>query len=93
MSTAVTIGMGLAELSGTERQLFCKQGLKVTNAEFWRSKGTNINQDFIITRVNGVPVESMGHFRELIKGKDYIRISGIYKDGTHDHYFIECSRL
>ena len=64
-------------------------GLKVTKCNVQRPTDPNVNEGFIITSVNGVPIKSIKHFRELLKENDGVMLGGFYSDGIHDHYYLE----
>ena len=49
---------------------------------------TNIRPGFIITSVDGLPLLSLAQLQKHLQTESGAMISGIYEDGTHDHYFI-----
>jgi len=90
MKTVAIYGMQITEIPQEEKKsLGVKYGLKVINFEPSQLSDPSINQGFIITKVNGIPVKSLEHFEELLKEKSGVMLDGIYGDGTHDHYYLE----
>ena len=90
MKTAAVLGMQVTEMSEEEKHsMGIKYGLKVVHSQPVQLYDPNINEGFIITKVNGTPIKSFQHFEELLKGKDGVMLGGIYEDGTHDHYYFE----
>jgi len=90
MKTAAISGIQVTEISGKEKStLGINYGLKVTNCKSMRFNDPNVNEGFIITTVNGVPIKSIQHFGELLKENDGVMLDGFYGDGTHDHYYLE----
>ncbi len=84
--------MIVSELSANEKRcLGIRYGLRITSTEVREINNTNINEGFIITKVDGVPINSLRHFRELMHMKAEAMLDGIYDDGTHAHYYIEVS--
>ena len=49
----------------------------------------NIGNGFIITVANCHPVRTLQEFVTLLQTHKSFCVSGIYPDGTHQHYFIE----
>lgn len=92
MKTSAPSGINVSELSTEEkRALGIKYGLRITDTELRQVNKTNINEGFIVTKIDGVPISSLRHFRALLHMKAEAMLEGIYNDGTHAHYFIEVS--
>jgi hypothetical protein len=90
MKTAAISGIQVTEISGKEKSsLGINYGLKVINCSLLRFNDPNVNEGFIITTVNGVPIKSIQHFGDLLKENDGVILSGFYGDGIHDHYYLE----
>ena len=90
MKNAAIFGMQVSEISKKERSsMGINYGLKVINSRHVELNDPNINEGFIITTVNEVPIKSIQHFEEMLKDSDGVMIGGIYSDGTHDHYYLE----
>jgi len=83
-------GLQVTEISEKEKSLFgINYGLRITNSQHLEPNGPNINEGFVITTINGIPVNSIEHFWKMLKENDGVMLGGIYSDGTHDHYFME----
>jgi S1-C subfamily serine protease len=88
-STAIS-GIQVSEISDSEKKsLGIRYGLKVVSSQSLAVYDPNVNEGFIITTVNGVPVKSVEHFRALLSEHDGVMLGGFYCDGTHDHYYFE----
>ncbi|MBC7891584.1 MAG: Do family serine endopeptidase [Sphingobacteriaceae bacterium] len=84
-----TLGVRVADLSDEERsELRVTGGAKVTQVgNGILSQQTEINEGFIITKVNNQPVRSAADFAKVVAGKrSGIRLEGIYPDDPTTRY-------
>jgi len=49
----------------------------------------NLRPGFIITAVDEQPLRSLDQLKQYFEKGLGMMISGIYEDGTHDHYFVD----
>lgn len=92
MKTVAIYGMQVTEIPQEEKKMLgIKYGLRVLNYQPTQLSDPNINQGFIITKVNRIPVKSLKHFEELFRKKNGVMLAGFYDDGIHDHYYFDHS--
>jgi serine protease Do len=84
------LGIDVQELSAREKQQYgLKNGLKVTQITRGRiQEYTNMKKGFIITKVDGKPVNTKDEFIQIIKQKEGgVMIEGIYPGSSMVYYY------
>jgi hypothetical protein len=88
MESTTLVSANICELTPEEkRKLGIPFGFKILRPIPAILKDCNLSEDFIITRINSEPVESIEQLVQLLKNEQGVIIEGIYPDGTHDNYF------
>ena len=49
---------------------------------------TNIRPGFIITTLDNEPLVTLGQLKQALENRRGVMLSGIFEDGTHDHFFL-----
>jgi serine protease Do len=84
-----TLGASFQRASSSElNKLGLSSGLKIVDIENGILRQGGISKGFIITDVNGVPVNSEGSLNEAMQSsrRNYVSLRGIYPNGTRVSY-------
>lgn len=82
------LGADFEVLSKEEKaKLKLVNGIKVTKIEGGRLRSYGIKEGFVITEVNGKPVNTIGELQDAFdSAKGRVMIRGVYPDGTKAYY-------
>jgi S1-C subfamily serine protease len=82
------LGADFEVLSKEEKaKLKLVNGIKVTKIEGGRLRSYGIKEGFVITEVNGKPVNTIGELQDAFdNAKGRVMIRGVYPDGTKAYY-------
>ena len=89
-TSVASLGVELQELSGDEKQqLGIENGIQVSRLYAGKIRSeTNMEEGFIITRIDGKPVNSVADVNSALEGKSGgVLLEGVYPDREGEYYY------
>ena len=82
------IGANVSELTAEEKKNFgLSFGIKILGPISGLLTESHLGEGFIITKINGINLESMEQLENEMNKTEGAMIEGMYPDGTHDRYY------